>query len=111
MNFPQFLKNMGYEPYRYVYNKHIKSWKYVPCKDDDFFSSMVSGGLDVRYIKDDVEFIWGLHEKGKPPVLISPRPNTKPIKFVDDDLMFNILSSFPFDEIYESCLRRKKIEL
>lgn len=38
------------------------------------FSSMVKGGLDVRYVKGSSEIIWGHHERGKPPTLIYPRP-------------------------------------
>ena len=38
------------------------------------FSTMQKDGIDARFKKDNIVFIWGLHEKGKPPTLISPRP-------------------------------------
>ena len=68
------LEDKGYDRKRCRYNKKAKEWYYT---DDDLsvdFSTMVSGGIDVRYIKGDREIIYGLAEHKKPPTLISPRP-------------------------------------
>ena len=53
-------------------------WKH---KINDF-SSMLVGGIDI-YLTKSKDFrnsvIWGLHEKDKPPTLISPRPKIRKI--------------------------------
>lgn len=102
------------------------------------YSSMRENGIDSRYIKDNIIFIWGLHEKGKPPTLISPRPRitktiTKTVRewreqgFIlnnkvkldenvtitlnetYDDLMNEVLNKFSHYDIIEACTNKNII--
>lgn len=85
------------------------------------FSTMVYGGTQRVYIKDDISIIWGLSEMGKPPTLIYPRPNIKGgnasnlskedidknfliggIFFNTDDDINRILRTHSNEEIYEA---------
>ena len=81
MNFQEFLKANGWKPNR---------------ENDDFFSSLVIGGIDVRYMKDDKIIIWGLHDRGKPPTLIYPR------RWVDDNETNKFLESHTNEEILKA---------
>jgi hypothetical protein len=38
-----------------------------------YYSSIIPGGVWSRYVKDEVEVVVGLNEKGHPPTLIYPR--------------------------------------
>jgi len=82
------------------------------------YSSMRKDGLDSRYKKGDLVFIWGLNEFGKPPTLIHPRP--KIISMVKDkvgyfeyldDVMNECLKVFPHEEIYEGILKNWTFDL
>lgn len=94
-------------------------WEYRPHD----YSSMVVGGLDNRFVKDldfDNQIIWGLHEGGKPPTLITPRPNiiksvTQTIKewrgsnwYIqgDEDQEFTMELTERFDDIMNECLNK-----
>lgn len=80
------------------------------------FSTMIYGGTQRVYIKDDISIIWGLSEMGKPPTLIYPRPNIKnrnvdisSYKFTIGGAFFNtdddinrILITHSNEEIYEA---------
>lgn len=89
------------------------------------YSTMRENGVDSRYEKDGVIFIWGLHEKDKPPTLISPRPNiSKTIlqTFKDingvvkqyeskldqqyDDIMNECLNTFNHQDIFNSIISK-----
>lgn len=73
MSFVEYLINEGYKPYRKIYEN--KKWNYVECKDRlNYFSSCVPGFIDIRLVKDDKEFIYGLLEQNMSPTLIYPRP-------------------------------------
>lgn len=92
----QILKDNGYKEYRHhvdikettienelgeVIKQKIITNKYIPNTTNSF-SSMVSGGLHICYIKDnDVKnvIVWGLDIVGKPPTLITPK-----LRFVDE---------------------------
>ena len=79
MNLQDYLIEKGFETYRKRYNRKLKEWEYIKeTKDNDFFSTM--SDLDIRYIKDKIEIVYGLHEHGKPPTLIFPRPNIKVLR-------------------------------
>ncbi len=86
MGFEDYLLSLGYKRFRKVYANN--KFEYVDFKHKGF-SSMMPGGLDVRYIKDndfDNEIIFGLSEKDKPPTLVYPRPR---IKYVTDSNYMN----------------------
>jgi hypothetical protein len=53
----------GFKPYRWVKGKLIED------SGDINFSSMQEGGLDIRFIKDDLMVIMSLEEYNKAPVL------------------------------------------
>lgn len=65
------IEDLGFKSFRKIYKEG--KFEYIKNNINDF-STLQNGGLDVRYIKDDIEIIWGLHEKDKPPTLINPRP-------------------------------------
>lgn len=85
------------------------------------FSSMTS--VRQGLIKDDFTIIFGLHEYGKPPTLIYPRPNIVELSHkeinneskliiihrIDDDAMNIILSEYKPEEIYKSILDDKRV--
>lgn len=85
------------------------------------YSSMVVDGLDSRYEKDGITFVWGLHEKDKPPTLISPRPKIRKKITIGkekrtvirnerwDDLMNECLNTFPHKIIIEQAISKKAI--
>ena len=73
MNFIEYLMEKGYKPYRKIYEN--KKWHYIEDnKRLDYFSSCVPGFSDIRLIKEDSEFIYGLLEQNTSPTLIYPRP-------------------------------------
>ena len=67
MNIVKYLIYNGYKAYRWSESG------YLICNNNFDFSSMRVGGSDVRLVKGNSEFIYGLHEKNKPPTLIFPR--------------------------------------
>lgn len=93
-SFTDYLIEIGYKPYRKVYAN--KKFEYIPSTYD-YFTTVMGGGLDIRFMMGDKEIVFGLSENGKPPTLISPRPNG--IK--DDDSMNRALKTFTPMEIYE----------
>ena len=70
--FTDYLIGIGYKPYRKVFVN--KKFEYQ-LSTYDYFTTVMGGGLDIRFLKDGKEIVWGLSENGKPPTLISPRPN------------------------------------
>lgn len=69
---------------------------YVPTTNINSFSSMRISGLSITFAKDrDFEntFVWGLREGGKPPTLISPRPEIL-VKKVDENGVYYENESF-----------------
>ena len=63
-DFAQNLLDKGYQTFRKTFDKK-KGFKLVPCKWNNIyiasnFNYMVSGGCDVRFIKDGHEVIIGL---------------------------------------------------
>lgn len=79
------------------------------------YSTMRTDGIDSRYKKGDILFIWGLHELGKPPTLIYPRPTiiskteNSGIEIFDDysyldDVMNECLNTFSHEDIYQGIL-------
>ena len=77
------IKREGFKGYSKIYNNKTKEYKYTNEIVGLGFSTMVNGGMDVRFIKGDKEIVWGLSEYKKPPTLISPRPNIEVKRFVD----------------------------
>ena len=75
------LRENGFKPYRKLFNTKTKEFYLIPEYEymGSGFSTMINGGLDIRYIKGKQEVIWGLREYGKPPTLVWPRIGT------DDD--------------------------
>lgn len=100
MNFPEYLKSIGYKPFRKEFSRG--EWQYKPELDNDnHFSTMVNGMLDVRYLKDGIEIVFGKNEADKPPTLIHPRPVG--IKF--DDEMNRYISNHTNEEIYNEIMK------
>jgi hypothetical protein len=103
-NLISYLLEIGYEKFDYSPDKGY----YKSNKKGDY-SSM--GKIADYFIKDN-DFqnviIWGLHEAGKPPTLIYPRPNIKVIKngkrhFDEEDDCMNIcLQKETAEDIYKA---------
>ena len=72
--FEQYLLDKGYTRY-YIDCRRPGTIKDITPNDDFSYSSMdITTAL---YKKDNITFVYGLHEKGHPPCLISPRPTVK----------------------------------
>lgn len=98
MNIVQYLISLGYKPYRW------SEKSYVPCTNNFDFSTMRIGGLDVRLVKDNSEFIFGLNEAGKPPTLISPRTEYLRSDNKMNNYLRNNSSEVVFKELYSFSL-------
>lgn len=85
-NITNILIEKGFKVYRKIYQGN-STFKYVECEYKGVFSSE-NGYLDYRFIKDNLEVIYGLNEKNKPPTLISPRPNDV---YSDDEMNRKLL--------------------
>lgn len=111
MNFQEYLLNNGYKPFRKIYQN--KQWIYTEIPLNGF-STSVSGGVDIRFIKDENEIIWGLSERNKPPTLIYPRPNIivkkkeESINHVWDDAMNICLSKETPEQIFKAMYDKSK---
>ena len=92
----EILIDNGYKAHRAVYNKGVQEYIEVEFKND--YSSMVSGGLDYRFVKDNKEVVFGLHEQHKPPTLIHPRP-----KGISDDEMNRMLTE-DSQKVFDNCI-------
>ena len=107
--FELFLISKGY--HRYRYNFDTQRLDYVP--NGHTISTM--SNLDYRYIHADnpsVQIVYGLHEVGKPPTLIYPRPRIL-VKREDrtynelyDDSMNLALQNESFDDILNAIFDR-----
>lgn len=103
----QILLDNGFKTFRKILKN--KQWEYVECKFKNDFSSMVSGGLDYRFIKDEIEIAYGLHEAHKPPTLIYPRPKIKMV--INDDVFgFKTLNE-QSDDAMNLCMQKEDHQL
>jgi hypothetical protein len=91
MNIVTHLVSIGYKPFRLI------DGGLVECNNPNDFSTMMPGKLTVRLIKDDSTFVYGLHERSKPPTLIHPRPKHL---FYSDDLMNDYLLNTKAETIF-----------
>jgi len=87
--------SIGYKPFRYT------KLGLVPCTNPYDYSTMREGGLDVRLIKVDSTFTFGLHEFKKPPTLISPRPKIRIHKTIVVDL---VKTDIVINEIFDDAM-------
>lgn len=98
MNFIQYLIQLGYKPFRKVYQN--KEWVYIPDNNISYFSSTVPGYTDIRLIKANFEFIYGLNEAGHSPTLIWPRIG------LNDDEVNRMLITKNVQEIYDMACKK-----
>lgn len=97
-HFTKYLtEDLGFKPYRKIQGKYVEN-------NINDYSTMQEGGIDVRYIKNEIEIIWGLSEFKKPPTLISPRPR---IHFTNKD--GNLINQFGDDPV-NICLKKESNE-
>jgi hypothetical protein len=113
------------EKYKCIFTKGDKNngtFYFQPKYSENDFSSMRVGGLATFYVKDkDFKnaIIWGLNEHGKPPILISPKPNiflkrfnkNNEVEFLNEyyqDAIFNLFKvenhQFIFDNLFTNHL-------
>ena len=108
-NLIEYLRSKGYVSYRRVY----KNKKWINDFDiniSEGFTTTVSGGVDIRFVKDndfDNVIIFGLHEHKKPPTLITPRPHIKMWRgnvFCEqlDDAMNHVLRVESSEDIFKA---------
>jgi hypothetical protein len=115
--FETFLIDKGYTMYAFnaKENKLYKPKTHV-------ISTMVN--LGHIYIHNSNKIVFGLHEKGKPTTLISPRPRIEIKRLIDDkvvifdewydDSMNVVLSKINFEDIFKAMYNKEiilKIEL
>ena len=87
-------------------------------KSDYSYSSMRRNGLNQRVFFNGIKCIWGLREKGKPSILIHPRPviRLKAINGEDGKHIINfkendvVLYDEDFDFVMQRCIEREKPE-
>lgn len=83
MSFVDYLINKGYKPFRKIFDLKSKKWIYVGenelksyciTTDNNFFSTMSEGCIDIRLIKDEKEIVFGI-----PGIIVSDK-NSKTYK-------------------------------
>lgn len=101
MHITKYIVSQGYKPFRYI------NQKLVPDSGNVSFLTMKHGGLDIRYVKEgSPNIIYGLREHGKPPTLISPRPN---ITVLNDRYEYGFITQ-ERDDAMNICLQKEKVE-
>lgn len=98
----QILLENGWKPHRYKWNG--KEWAYEPCEFTNHYSSIESGNIDYRFLKDGNEVVWGLNERWKPPTLTSPVRGFIGSWCTDDDVI-KYLDSKPHEEVYNDLVK------
>lgn len=108
-DFERLLISKGYKKYTF------RNGRYEVAKNETISSI---GVIDFRYIKDDNEIIFGLHEKGKPTTLIYPRPSiivTKPNgTFIDqqyDDAVNIALNKLGSEVVYSAIFNNETLRI
>ncbi|MBC7417448.1 MAG: hypothetical protein H7325_04755 [Pedobacter sp.] len=107
-NFEQYLQSIGYKPFKKIHSKK-KGWEFIPAEERylGFFTTMEPGGLWNIWIKDGIEFWWGLNEASKPPTLYHPGIIDYN-RMIDgkspDDRMNILLKEKTPKEIYDLCM-------
>jgi hypothetical protein len=86
------IEDLGFKPFRLINNKYVEN-------NINDFSTLQDGGIDIRYIKEDIVIAWGLHEIKKPPTLIYPRPK----------ILFNGMNE-RYDDAMNVCLKKESNE-
>lgn len=102
-HFTKYLtEDLEFKPYRKIQGEYVQN-------NINDYSTMQGGGIDIRYIKDNIEIIWGLHEFKKPPTLIYPRPriilinkNGFTLNEINDDAMNICLKKESNEDIYKA---------
>jgi len=92
--FEQYLIEQGFERMVFKVGELVAQKNYL-------LSSM--GDIDYRYIKEEKQIIFGLHEKDRPPTLIYPRPfiksNDPNVYSFSDDAMNRVLMKYTPEEV------------
>ncbi len=106
-NLISYLLEIGYEKFDYSPSKGY----YKSSRKGDY-SSM--GKIADYFVKDDNfenVIIWGLHEAGKPPTLIYPRPNITVIKNKrEKDTLISRIHTEVWDDSMNTCLQKETVE-
>ncbi|AGO47367.1 hypothetical protein Phi19:1_gp077 [Cellulophaga phage phi19:1] len=78
------------------------------------YNTLLNGGIATYFVKDlDFEnpIVFGLHEQGQPPTLISPRPNIKRVNEIINDEGKVLRTNLITDEAVTYVLRNENPEL
>lgn len=109
MSIIELLENKGYKKYRCI----NKKGKFIYEESFmDSFSSMINGGLVIHFIKNEDyknPIIFGLHEKNKPPTLITPRPYIRLKRFCNNLKRIETITEV-FDDAMNICLLKENSE-
>lgn len=107
MHIEEIFVKMGYVRHTQtcIGRKGNREWVFEVAKPTDSFSSM--GNIHFVYIKGESKIWYGLNEFGKPPTLISPRPNVKEGEYYHfneygDDIMNRSLKAIDAEKIYSA---------
>lgn len=105
MGFEEYLISKGFE--KMVYDHDLK--KLRPVGKYDIIST---SNIHFRYVKDGLDFAWGLSEVGKPPILCFPKPYNLMLKcnggkpfYDNDDLMNRVFQNHTNEEIFNDCIK------
>ena len=115
MNFQEYLISKGFKDFRNVCTKNgfeLVSHSVAGISYNSF-STMVSGGLTIEYVKDNIQITWGLEDVGKPPTLLYPlikNNNTNPL-ISKQDIHSRLLKKYSNDEIFEAMFGDKILEV
>jgi len=103
MTLIDILLKEGWKPHRKVFKNN--DFNYEPTLFNNNYSSLESGNLDYRFIKDGKEIVWGLNERGKPPTLHWPTsfiPNNN-LTLTDDTIIRYLKDTNP-ETVYNQIL-------
>lgn len=112
MSFVDFLISKGYIPFRKIFDLKTKKWVYVGehelknyciTTDNNFFSTMCEGCIDIRLIKDEKEIVFGI-----PGIIVSDK-NSKVYKTHYPSLIYpNVYGNiFNTDEMFEKVINNE----
>ena len=93
MNFTTYLVSIGFKEMRQSEDG------LVPNRHPGYFSSCEPYMVQIRYVKGDIEIIWGLGEAGYPPTLLYPLPKVE--NRLETKEIIKFISENTNEEIYK----------
>ena len=115
MGFQEYLISLGYKPKRcLVKNNGVEfvDSSYFGLSDTSI-STILPGGLEIVYIKENSKIFWGIEERGLPPTLLYPRLIIKNNigQFTRQQQQQQALIKYSNEQIYNAIINNTEIEL